>query len=84
MAEEHAKLTYLITGDTVVGVGGGGVVCAAVQRLLALWAAVDVGAVQTGGVLQHRGAETQLIGRRHLLPSKRWLIVRREVCHGRL
>lgn len=44
----------------MVGVGGGGVVCAAVQRLLTLWTAADVRAVQIAGMLQHGGAETHL------------------------
>lgn len=78
---------YLVTGDAVVGVRCGGVVCAAVQRLLWLRAAVDVGAVQRAGVLQHRGAEahlTELIGGGHRLPGICWLVVGRKFCHVRL
>ena len=75
---------HLLTGDTVVGVGGGGVVRAAVQRLLRLCTAADVAAVKIAGVLQHSGAEThlmELIGGRHRLPGIRRLVVRRESCH---
>lgn len=81
------RLTHLVTGDTVVGVGGGGVVRAAVQRLLRLCSAADVAAVQTAGVLQHCGAEThlvELVGGGHRLPGVRWLVVRREAYHVRL
>lgn len=80
--------THLVTGDAVVGVGGGGVVGAAVQRLLRRCAAAaDVAAVQVAGVLQHRGAEThltELVGGSHRLPGVRRLVVRRESCHVRL
>lgn len=78
---------YLVTGDTVVGVRGGGVVRAAVQRLLRLWTAADVGAVQTAGVLQHCGAEAhlaELAGGRHRLPSICRLVVWGKFCHVRL
>lgn len=78
---------HLVTGDTVVGVGSRGVVRAAVQRLLRLWAAADVPAVQTGGMLQHRGAEThlaQLVGGRRWLPGVCRLVERRKFCHVRL
>lgn len=78
---------HLVTGDAVVGVGGRGVVRAAVQRLLRLGAAADVPAVQTGGMLQHRGAEThlaELVGGRCWLPGICRLVVRREFCHVRL
>lgn len=79
---------HLVTGDTVVGVGGGGVVGAAVQRLLRrCTAAADVAAVQVASVLQHRGAEahlTELVGGSHRLPGVRRLVVRRESCHVRL
>lgn len=71
----------------MVGVGGGGVVRAAVQRLLQRGAAADVGAVQTAGVLQHRGAEAQLtevVGGRQRLPGVRRLVVRRILGHVRL
>lgn len=71
----------------MVGVRCGGVVCAAVQRLLGLRAAADVGAIQRAGVLQHRGAEahlTELIGGGHRLPGIRWLVVGRKFCHVRL
>lgn len=69
------------------GVGGGGVVCAAVQRLLGLGASADLGPVQAAGVLQHRGAEahlTNLIGGGHRLPGVRRLVVGREYGHVRL
>lgn len=75
---------HLVTGDAVVGVGGGGIVCAAVHGLLRLCTAADVAAVQIAGVLQHRGAETHLtevIRGRHRLPGVRRLVVRRESCH---
>lgn len=75
---------YLVTGDAVVGVGGGGVVRAAVQGLLQLRTAADVAAVQTAGVLQHLGAErhlAELVGGRHRLPAVRGLVVRRELRH---
>lgn len=71
----------------MVSVGGGGVVRAAVQRLLRLSAAAHVAAVQAAGVLQHRGAETHLTeleGGRHRLPGVRWLVVRWKSCHVRL
>ncbi len=92
MAVQHVRVwgqrgAYLVTGDAVVGVGGGGVVRAAVQRLLRLWAAADVVAVQAAGVLKHRGAEahlTELVGGRHRLPGVRGFVVRRECCHVRL
>lgn len=77
----------LVTGDAVVGVGGGGVVGAAVQGLLGRGAAADVTAVQIASVLQHRGAEThlpKLKGRRHRLPGVRRLIEGREFCQVRL
>lgn len=73
----------------MVSVGGGGVVRAAVQRLLRLLrllrlrAVADVRVVQIAGVLQHRGAEThltQLVGR-HRLPGVGRLVVRRESGH---
>lgn len=78
---------HFFAGDAVVGVGGGGVVRAAVQRLLRLCTAADVAAVQIGGVLQHRWAETHLtalVGRRHRLPGVCGLVVRRESCQVRL
>lgn len=71
----------------MVGVGGRGVVRAAVQRLLRLWATADVPAVQSGGMLEHRGAEThlaELVGGRCWLPGICRLVVRREFCHVRL
>lgn len=71
----------------MIGVGGGGVVCAAVQRLLRLCTAADVAVVQIAGVLQHCGAEThltELIGGRHRLPGIGRLVIRRESCHVRL
>lgn len=77
----------LVTGDAVVGVRGGGVMRAAIQRLLGLCGAADVAAVQTAGVLQHCGAEAhrvELIGGGHRLPSVRRLVVRRETCDVRL
>lgn len=69
----------------MVGVGGGGVMRAAVQRLLTLRAAAaaDVSAVQIAGMLQHCGAETHLTelnGGGHRIPG----VVRRVFCHGRL
>lgn len=73
----------LFTGDAVVGVGGGGIVGAAVQRLLSWWAAAQVVAVQISGVLQNLGAKTHLTELergRHRLPGVR-LVVRRESCH---
>lgn len=73
--------THLVAGDAVVGVGGGGVVRAAVQRLLGLCTAADMAAVQTAGVLQDSGAEThllELIGGGYWLPGVRRLVVRRE------
>lgn len=79
--------THLVAGDAVVGVGSGGVVGAAVQGLLRRWAAADVGAVQTAGVLQDRGAEAQLaeiVGGSQLIPGKRWLVIRRILSHVRL
>lgn len=68
----------------MVGVGGGGVVCSAVQRLLGLRGATDVAAVETAGMLQHRGVKTQLvevIGGGHRLPAVRRLVVRMEPRH---
>lgn len=85
--QSMGRREHLITGDTVVGAGGGGVVRAAVQRLLRLWTAADVGAVQIAGVVQHCGAETHwtdLVGGRHRLPGVRRLVVRRVFCHVRL
>lgn len=67
---------YLLTGDAVVGVGGGWVVCGAVQRLLRRWAVADAGAVQITGMLKHRGAEGHLSHRCHRLPSVCRLVVR--------
>lgn len=68
----------------MVGAGQGGVVGAAVQRLLRGGAAADPAAVQAAGVLQHRGAEAQLAqleaGRRRL-PRERGLVVRGELVH---
>lgn len=66
----------------MVGAGHGGVVGAAVQRLLRGGAAADAAPVQAAGVLQHRGAEAQLAqleGGRHRLPRERGLVVRGEV-----
>lgn len=77
---------HLFTGDAVVGVGGGGVMGAAVQRLLSWWTAAQVIAVQISGVLQNFGAKTHLTKLergRHLLPGV-WFVVRRESCHVRL
>lgn len=71
----------------MVGVGGGGVVRAAVQRLLGLCGAADVATVQTAGVLQYRGVEThlmELVGGGHRLPGVRWFVVRVEPRHTRL
>lgn len=79
-----ARQTYFIAGDAVVGVGGGGVVRAAVQRLLWRWTAADVAAVQAAGVLQHSGAKTQLpelVGGRHRLPGICRLVVGWELSH---
>lgn len=78
------KGTHLVAGDAVVGVGGGGVVCSAVQRLLGLRGATDVAAVETTGMLQHRGVKTQLmevVGGRYGLPGVCWLVVRMEPRH---
>lgn len=77
---------HLVAGDAVVGVGSGGVVGAAVQGLLRLRAAADVGAVQAAGVLQDRGAEAQLaeiVGGSQLIPGERRLAVRRVLGHVR-
>lgn len=72
----------------MVGVGGGRVARAAVQRLLRpRRAAADVAAVQIAGVLQHHRAEAhlmELVGRGHRLPGVRGLVVGRESCHVRL
>lgn len=79
-------LTHLVAGDAVVGVGGGGVVCAAVQRLLGLCCPADVAAVQAG-MLQHCGAEThlmELIGGGYRLPGVCRFVERREPCHVRI
>lgn len=68
----------------MVGVRGGGVVCSAVQRLLGLRVATDVAAVETAGMLQHRGVKAQLmevVGGGHRLPGVRRLVVRMEACH---
>lgn len=68
----------------MVDVGGGGVVCRAVQRLLRLRAAADVAAVETAGMLQNRGVETQLvevIGGGHRLPGVCGLVVWMEPRH---
>lgn len=78
------KEAHLVAGDAVVGVGGGGVVCRAVQRLLGLRAAADVAAVETAGMLQHRRVKTQLmdvIGGGHRLPGIRRFVVRMEARH---
>lgn len=68
----------------MVGVGGGGVVGSAVQRLLGLRGATDVAAVETAGMLQHRGVKAQLvevIGGGHRLPAVRGLVVGMEPRH---
>lgn len=68
----------------MVGVGGGGVVRSAVQRLLGLRGATDVAAVEIAGMLQHRGVKTQLvevIGGGHRLPAVRRLVVGMEPRH---
>lgn len=78
------KEAHLVAGDAVVGVGGGGVVCGAVQRLLGLRGATEVAAVETAGVLQHRGVKTQLmevVGGGHRLPGVRRLVVGMEPRH---
>lgn len=78
------KEAHLVAGDAVVGVGGGGVVCGAVQRLLGLRGATDVAAVETASMLQHRGVKTQLmevIGGGHLVPGIRRLVVGVEPRH---
>lgn len=78
------KETDLVAGDAVVGVGGGGVVRGAVLGRLGLSRAADVAAVEAAGVLQHRGAEAQLVevvGGGHRLPGVRGLVVRVEARH---
>lgn len=78
------KGTHLVAGDAVVGVGGGGVVCSAVQRLLGLRGATDVAAVEIAGMLQHCGVKTELmevIGGGYRLPGVRRLVVRMETRH---
>lgn len=78
------KEAHLVAGDAVVGVGGGGVVCGAVQRLWGLRGATDVAAVETAGMLQHCGVKTQLmevIGGGHWLPAVGRLVVRMEPRH---
>lgn len=68
----------------MVGVGGGRVVRGAVQRLLGRRGAADVAAVETAGMLQHRGGKTQLmkvVGGGHRLPAVRRLVVRMEPAH---
>lgn len=80
----RTKEAHLVAGDAVVGVGGGGVVSGAVQRLLGLRGATDVAAVEAAGMLQHRGVKTQLmevIGGGHRLPGKRRLVVGVEPRH---
>lgn len=68
----------------MIGVGGGGVVCSAVQGLLGLRGATDVTAVETAGMLQHRGVKTQLvevIGGGYRPPGVCRLVVRMEPRH---
>lgn len=77
---------YLVTGDAVVCVGCCWVVCAAVQRLWELRALLQVGSVQTAGVLEERRREAHLsevVRGGNVIPRVRTLVVRREFCQLR-
>lgn len=73
---------HLVTGDAVVGVGGGGVVSATVHGLLWLWAVADVSSIQAAGSLQESGGEVHLaeiVG--CSVPGVRGFVVGGELCH---